>query len=216
MIAAGDFGVRNYISRQRRWQGLWTIVLAAGGARRFGRNKLLVRAGPESLLVRAARQAVALTGSRTIVVLGADSSLLATDLAGLPVRIVVNRRWREGMARSLQAGIGSLPVSARATLVTLADQYAISRHDLWRLASAWASNPRAAAAALVADGPGAPAVLPRSYFPRVMGLEGDRGARSLLLNPDMPVTMVELPAAAYDLDEPGDFRHFRCIRRRLP
>jgi molybdenum cofactor cytidylyltransferase len=216
MIAAGDLGVRNYISRQRRWRGLWTVVLAAGGARRFGRNKLLVRAGPESLLARAARQAVALTGSQTIVVLGADSSLLAAELAGLGVRIVVNRRWREGMARSLQAGIDALPVSARGALVTLADQYAIGRHDLWRLASAWASNPRAAAAALVGDGPGAPAVLPRDYFSRVMTLEGDRGARSLLRDPDAPVTIIELPAAAYDLDERGDFRHFQGIRRRLP
>jgi molybdenum cofactor cytidylyltransferase len=97
----------------------------------------------------------------------------------------------------------------------MADQYAIGSSDLDKLARAWAREPQAAAAAIAGSGPGAPAVLPRSYFPQVMDLQGDRGARSLLRDPDRLVAVVELPAAAHDLDERDDLRRFNRVRRRL-
>lgn len=215
MIAARGPGVRTGMAGHPRLRGLWTIVLAAGAARRFGRNKLLLRAGRESLVVRAARHGMLVSGSRCVVVLGSSASLLARELAGMPVRLVVNRRWREGMAGSLRAGIAALPTSAQAVLVTLADQYAVGPDDLARLAAQWVRKPRAAAAALTEAGPGAPAVLPRSDFWRVMSLQGDRGARSLLREPGAEVATVEMPTAAFDLDDRRDLQHFRIARHRI-
>jgi molybdenum cofactor cytidylyltransferase len=197
-----------------RLRGLWTIVLAAGGAHRFGRNKLLLRAGREPLVVRAARHGALVSGPRCIVVLGANASLLAMELAGMPVRVVVNRRWREGMAGSLKTGIAALPTSAQAVLVTLADQYAVGPDDLAKLAGQWVRKPQAAAAAMVDGGAGAPAILPRRYFWRAMALQGDRGARCLLRRPDAGVTTVEMPAAVYDLDDRQDLQRFQSLRRR--
>jgi CTP:molybdopterin cytidylyltransferase MocA len=49
MIPMRRPGVRLPACGPRRLPDLWTIVLAAGGARRFGRNKLLLQAGGESL-----------------------------------------------------------------------------------------------------------------------------------------------------------------------
>jgi molybdenum cofactor cytidylyltransferase len=198
-----------------RLRGLWTIVMAAGGARRFGRNKLLLRAGGEPLVVRAARHGILVSGSRCVVVLGSNASLLAMELAGMPVRIVVNRRWREGMAGSLQAGIAALPASAQAVLVTLADQYAVGPDDLAMLAGQWVRKPRTAVAARMEGGAGAPAVLPRSYFSRVMSLQGDLGARSLLRGPRMEVATVEMPTAALDLDDRRDLQHLRSVRHPI-
>jgi molybdenum cofactor cytidylyltransferase len=215
MIAAGGSHVRTGLAGHPRLRGLWTIVLAAGGARRFGGNKLLLRAGREPLVARAARHGILVSGSRCVVVLGSNASLLAMELAGMPVRIVVNRRWREGMAGSLQAGIAALPTSAQAALVTLADQYAVGPDDLAKLAGQWIRKPRAAAAARIDGGPGAPAVLPRSYFWRVMSLQGDRGARSLLRGPGAEVATVEMPTAAFDLDNRQDLQRFQGFRHRI-
>lgn len=215
MIAAPGSRVRMDSSARPQVRGLWTIVLAAGGARRFGRNKLLLRVGPDSLLALAVARANWLTGSRCVVILGADATLLRRQLAGRATTVVMNRRWRDGMAGSLQAGIGALPASASAALITLADQYAIGRHDLGQLATVWARDPGSAVAARVEGQAAAPAILPRSYFPRVMELAGDRGARSLLRQPGRAATVLELPMAALDLDEPGDLSRFREMRREL-
>jgi molybdenum cofactor cytidylyltransferase len=215
MIAGRAAFVRPVTAAPARLQGLWAIVLAAGGARRFGRNKLLLRVGGESLLARATRQATRLVGSRCIVVLGADASQLAGELTGHPVRVVVNRHWRSGMAGSLQAGVLALPASARAALVVLADQYAVGADDLLRLALAWARRPQSAAAALVNALPGAPAVLPRSLFAAVLDLQGDRGARHLLRATGRSVSGVEMSAAGYDLDAHHDLPLFRRLGRRI-
>jgi molybdenum cofactor cytidylyltransferase len=193
---------------------LWTVVLAAGGARRLGRHKLLRRIGDGSLLSGSVRRAAALTPGRCVVVLGCAASRLRHELAGLPVRVVVNRGWRHGMAGSLQAGIASLPVTASAALVVLADQYALRLQDLRRLAAAWSREPRRPAAAWFAGRIGAPAILPRAWFPRVAGLTGDAGARSLLRHAAGPTTIVAMPGALPDLDTPEQLEAFRRHARR--
>jgi molybdenum cofactor cytidylyltransferase len=208
-------GVRLPACGPRRLPELWTIVLAGGGASRFGRNKLLLRAGGESLLRRAARLASRLTGPRCLVVLGADASHLGAELAGLDVAVVINRAWRDGMAGSLRAGVGALPASAAAALVLLADQYAVDARDLDRLARAWSRRPRMPAAAVIDGAPGAPAILPRRYFGPVCRLRGDQGARHLLRAGGAGVTPVEMPTASQDLDARGDLHSFRRARRRL-
>lgn len=147
-----------------------------------------------------------------MVVLGAGAGLLRRELDGLTANVVVNRAWRDGIGGSLRMGIAALPASASAALVTLADLYALDGDDLRRLATAWTRRPRKAAAASLAGQAGAPAILPRRLFRQVRDLRGDEGARHLLRAPGEDVTLVDLPAAGHDLDEPGDLRRSRRHR----
>lgn len=214
MIAAPRRGVRGVLQASRPPDGLWTVVLAAGGARRFGRHKLLRRTGRNSLLSLAAGNAAALTQGRCVVVLGCAASRLVRELHGLGVRVVVNRRWRDGMAGSLRTGIAALPSSATAALVVLADQYALDPSDLRRLAVAWCRAPARPAAAWFQGRTGAPAILPRAWFRQVACLEGDEGARTLLRAPGVATTRVAMPAARLDLDVAGQIDDFRRHARR--
>ena len=215
MIAVRRPAVRSPVPGLSRFRELWTVVLAAGGARRFGRNKLLLRMGGESLLRRAVRVAMRVTGPRVLVVLGADASRLAGEVGDLGASIVVNRRWRDGMAGSLRTGVTALPGSARAVLVMLADQYAVGPEDLERLARAWSRTPRTASAADIEGRLGAPAILPRGQLDAVRSLRGDQGARGLLRAAATPVTRVTMPAARPDLDAPDDLAHFRHLCRKV-
>lgn len=214
MIAPPGDAVRGMAPRPAATAGLWAIVLAAGGARRFGRLKLLRRVGSESLLLRAVRGAEAVTGGRCLVVLGCGASRLRGELRGRPVHVVLNRCWREGMASSLQAALCALPASATAAMVVLADQYAIEPEDLRRLARAWSREPMRAAAAAVDGRPAAPAILPRHWFARVKDLRGDEGARRLLRDASPPAVLVPLPAATVDLDTRQELGAFRRMARR--
>jgi molybdenum cofactor cytidylyltransferase len=64
---------------------LWTVVLAAGGSRRLGRPKQLLKHTGRALLLRAVEQAERTTPGRVVVVLGAHAPLLRVvmDRAGL-------------------------------------------------------------------------------------------------------------------------------------
>jgi molybdenum cofactor cytidylyltransferase len=192
----------------------WVVVLAAGGARRFGGPKQLARIGRESLLRRAARVALASGPAGCVIVLGARSARMRVELSGIPARIVVNRKWRQGLAGSLAAGIAALPRSARAALILLADQVAVGPADLALLAAASQSRPRAIIATRADGVLGPPAVLPRSQFRAVRRLRGDTGARELLRDPRRTVIAVELPHAAFDVDRPADMSRIRRPRAR--
>ena len=192
----------------------WVVLLAAGASRRFGGPKQLVRIGGQSLLRRMAECALASRPAGCVVVLGARARRLQRELDGLPVTIVVNRRWRSGLASSLSAGLAALPRHARAALVLLADQARIGPGDLQLLIAAWRTRPRAIVAAYAHGMLLPPAVLPRRLFKDVRRLKGDRGARDWLRDPSRTVIGLEMPNAAEDLDVPADIAALR--RGRAP
>ncbi len=111
------------------------------------------------------------------------------------------------MATSLRAGLAAVPRSAQAALVLLVDQPRVDAAALQRLVAAWRRRPALPAAARYAGNPGVPAVLPRRHWRAVRALRGDEGARALLR--DSPVTLVEMPEAALDVDTPADLLALR-------
>jgi molybdenum cofactor cytidylyltransferase len=191
----------------------WVVLLAAGASRRFGSPKLLARVGAESLLHRAARVALASAPAGCVVVLGAQAVRLSRELRDLAVRIVVNPRWRSGLASSLRAGIAALPASARGALILLADQPLVGPAELELLMTAWR---RAPAAIVTASADGLrrpPVILPRSRFRELRRLRGDRGARALIRGSGRRVIEFELPGAAVDVDRPADLERLHSSLR---
>jgi CTP:molybdopterin cytidylyltransferase MocA len=184
----------------------WVIVLAAGGSRRFGGPKLLARVHGETLLRRAVRAALGSRPAGCVVVLGASARRLGRELRAWPVRAVVNRRWRSGLASSIRAGISALPPEAPAAQLLLADQTGIGPAELALLAAAWRRSPRSIIAARAGDVLGPPAIFPRTTFPQLRRLRGDAGARRLLADPRRGVVEIEMACAAADVDRPSDLR----------
>jgi len=184
--------------------GLYSIVLAAGAARRFGSPKQLVRVSGRPLLHNTVSNAVEITGGATIVVLGAYAAELAPLLGHTPASVLINREWHEGIGSSIRRGVAALPSTCTAVMMVLADQAAVTSQDLQRLVSAWKRQPEYVAAALYSGSTGVPAIFPRSCFGDLSQLRGDRGARRLLQrNPDR-VVRVPMNSAALDIDTPED------------
>jgi molybdenum cofactor cytidylyltransferase len=190
------------------------VLLAAGGSRRLGIPKQLVRYRGRPLLLHAVAAArAALPRAQLIVVVGAETFRLRLVLrrARCGARVVANRRWHEGMATSLHAGLAAVPRTARAAVVLLVDQPRVGPAAIGRLVNAWRLRPSLPAAARYGERVGAPAVLPRRYWPALKTSRGDQGARALLRGAQPP-TLVDIPEAALDIDTPADLLELRAGR----
>jgi molybdenum cofactor cytidylyltransferase len=176
------------------------LVLAAGAATRFGSAKQLAPVNGVPMLRLALNRALSLAGAQVSVVLGAHAGEVAPLLGRLPVNVVVNRQWEEGLSSSIRAGVASVPGSVGGVLLLLADQVGISEGDLQRLCDAWRRNPKSVVAAQYGGGYGVPALFPRSQFALLQSLRGERGARALLRGGALGIVGVSMPSAARDID----------------
>ncbi len=189
-------------------KGLWSLVLAAGGSRRLGYPKQLVRDPVRPIMLGAVDAARSVTPGRVLIVLGAHAlrlrALLARNYHDLS--IIQNTNWENGISTSLLTGVVALPARARGVLVVLTDQPYVSAGSLQRLADAWRRQPGRAVAAGYAGDIGVPAILPRRLWHEIESLEEDVGARALLRSPRSNTRVVDLPEAAYDVDTAADRR----------
>jgi len=183
------------------------IVLAAGGSRRLGTAKQLLQHGRRTLLRRTVEEVVA-TGCRpVVVVLGAEHERMVEELRGLDVSVCVNESWPEGMGTSLARGMSylrELPRAVDRVLVTLCDQPAVDASLLRELLESHARGGRSMTGSAYAATIGVPAVFEGKCFGALEGLQGDRGARSLLRDDGADVTTFPFAAGALDVDRPED------------
>jgi len=175
------------------------VILAAGASRRLGRPKQLVEFDGEPLVHRIAK--VALSACDPVaVVTGAVP--LEGALAALPVALVDNVFWAEGIASSIRAGI-AWATSADAVVLLTCDQVELDSEHLCALIRA--SDGDRLAASRYAGVLGIPAVFPRAFFPVLLALAGDHGAQPLLA----PAVPVDWPQGARDLESAADLRKLR-------
>ena len=174
------------------------VLLAAGGSRRFGAPKQLLRFRGEALVRRAARAALGAGADETLVVVGAHEDEVREAIADLPLRTVANPDWESGLASSLRVGVAG--ARHGSVLVLLADQPHVDAALLASLIEAG----RGGAARVACDYAGTPGV--PAFFAdanELAGLSGDRGARDLLRNAS--VQRIPFPEGAVDIDTEGDW-----------
>lgn len=192
---------------------LYAVVLAAGGSARFGAMKQLLEFDGRSLLRQTTEKAGALLDDRVVVVHGPKASRCQRELAGMPVKHVVNESWETGMASSLRAGVRALPDQCRGVLILLCDQPLIETAHLGQLLDAWAEDTSRIVVAHYGDVHGVPAIIPRRYFDELLNLSGDSGARPLLDAHREELCTVPLEEAGLDIDTQADFE--ALLRGRL-
>jgi molybdenum cofactor cytidylyltransferase len=176
----------------------------------MGRPKQLLPIDGQPM-VRRVTKAVCTAGlAQVVVVLGAHASDVARALEGLPVELVVNDAWREGMSASVRAGLGALRPEIAAALLVLADQPDL-RPELLR---ALVARYRALGAALVAPyyrgRRGNPVLFDRALFAELETVAGDRGGRAVVTRHTADLERVEVDddAVVSDLDTPRDYEGF--------
>lgn len=185
-----------------------TLLLAAGAARRYGALKQLAHIDGVSLVRRAALAALG-SGTPLLVVTGAQAAAVEAELRDLPLTLLHNTQWAEGMGRSLACGACALMAQTDppAVLVQLADQVLIGTDELRLLLREHAAHPEAIIAADHGVTLGPPCLFPAGDLPLLAQLGGDRGARALLQAHAGRLRRIAMPQARFDIDTPEDLQH---------
>jgi len=157
------------------------VILAAGGSSRMGRPKQLLPLAGRPLLQHVVDRASGSELGEVLLVLGAQARRVRAGLE-IPekVRVVEHVEWREGQSSSLRAALAAAHPSSRGALILLGDEPLVPLEAIPLVLDAFRSGEWVAVRAAYAGEPGHPVLLGRELWPRLMALEGDRGAGPLL------------------------------------
>ncbi len=183
------------------------IILAAGEARRFGSPKQLAMIDGTPMIRRVCETALASEAANVIVVLGPHAAAIAATIHDLPVHQVINENWSAGIGSSLKLGlehqIDRFP-QTKTTAIMLADQPLIDADHISQLLST-----TAIAATSYGRDFGVPAAFNSAFFPQLLALNHEHGAKSVIAANLQNTTLIESPCGAFDVDTPADLDRLR-------
>ena len=188
------------------------LLLAAGRSRRFGGDKLCAKLDGRAVVRWSIGALAPLDAIYVVIPPGADAVTQA--LSRLDVRFVVNLGRDEGMASSIRAGIGALPPSVTAVVISLADQPCGSAAVTTALADRWRVGDVDAVVPSYLDGRGHPVLFGRACFPDLLALRGDVGARGVIEGLGARAAIIAVPAPMpVDVDTPAALAALQLARR---
>jgi molybdenum cofactor cytidylyltransferase len=182
------------------------VVLAAGRSTRMGAvNKMIAEIGGKPLVRIAAEQALASKASPVIVVTGHQRDKVEAALKGLNVRFANNSEYAEGLGTSLRTGIAAVPAEADGAVILLGDMPQVDAPLIDKLIAAFDPEKGALVVVPTIEGRrGNPVIWARRFFPQLMAVTGDVGARHIIGDVAESVAEVAVtdPAITVDIDTP--------------
>ncbi len=181
------------------------ILLAAGSAKRFGSQKLLAALPDGRCVVSASAETLLAGAGRVIAVTRRDEKLMRVlDDSGC--QIVVNERADEGMGTSIAAGVRATP-DADGWIVALGDMPYVRAETIAAVKAALA-NGASVVVPSCAGKRGHPVGFSRAHFAALSALEGDAGARAVVMANAASVVVIETGDSGVfaDIDVPADLQ----------
>jgi len=163
------------------------VLLAAGQSSRFGGNKLLADFGGRPVVCRAMEAVRELAPVRRVIVTGNEEIAALAKTYGFAV--ISNRQPELGLSRSIHLGVESM-ADLDAVLLLTGDQPLLTGKTLKRLCSQFKDGEKGIACLRDGTHSGNPAILSNRYFPKLLALEGDCGAKGILRANEQDLTVV--------------------------
>ncbi len=185
------------------------ILLAAGGSSRLGRPKQLLPLGERTLVEVVADQALRSQARRVTVVLGAQADRLIPLLEKLELSVCLNPAWESGLGCSIRVGMEHLLNMSRprpqAVVCLAVDQPLVTSQTIDGLIKEAVASQARIVASSYAGTVGVPALFQAFFFPQLLQLDGDQGARSLIHQHRSQVKLFPFPEGAVDIDTEKDY-----------
>ena len=177
----------------------------------MGTPKQLLPIQGISLLQHLSKMAIASMCDPVLVVLGANAQQIRPEIEDLPLRIIENQHWQAGMGTSISSGLGSLlerEPALNAVLILVCDQPFVSTSLIDRIVEVYKSDSHQIVATGYLEAVGVPALFSDRYFPELLKLDADSGARRIIQKYLHETYIIDFPKGAIDLDTPDQYQVF--------
>lgn len=193
---------------------LGVVILSAGAATRMGKAKMLLPYDGQTILGHIIEEVQALNPAITCLVTGKYTAEIETVINVNSLEMVPFDNWQAGMSASIQFGLSSIlekQTNIDAVLFVVSDQPFLDRQLLFRMLDTFQQSGKGIVAAQYQQQFGTPVLFSKSYFPEIMLLEGDRGAKKLVEKQLEDVVLVDFPLGALDIDTAEDYARFQQL-----
>lgn len=179
------------------------VLLAAGNSKRIGSSKQLLPWADSTLLGNAVKIIRSTNAYKVFVVLGAykDEIIEKVDLS--ETIVLVNENWEQGMGSSIALAVEEINQNHSdidGVLFTLADQPFISNTHLITIIELHLKEKQSILITKREQYRGIPALFPRKFFPELMLLSNDEGAKQIVTNNKTQVIEVLTQDGTDDID----------------
>lgn len=185
------------------------VVLAAGGSKRLGQPKQLVRIDGESLVRRAVVAARDGGCGAIVVIAGELMSEIERESLGTPAVVIHNADWRRGVGTSIATCVRAIAATneeLQFVMILACDQPFVSGEVVRALIDAQRTSGKPIVASTYANTIGIPALFDRSCFAALVALSGDAGAKRIIESRRSEVAIIPFEAGAIDIDTPADLQ----------
>lgn len=188
---------------------LCTLILAAGTSSRLGMPKQLIRIGNKTLLEKSIEAALGAGSDKIFVVLGSSFEEISKSISHMPVRIIENTDYKEGLGSSIKTGMKSINKQDDydAVLILMCDQLHVTSSHLHNLIKEYKSKPGSIVATAYNDTEeGVPVIFDKVYFSQLKDLTSDSGAKHIIRQNPEKKKLVRFSEATFDIDTPEDLK----------
>ena len=180
------------------------ILLAAGNSKRYGNKNKLVEKFKDKHLIQHIRDTLlkVFDPSELLVILGHDSKIIRDLIDNKDIRIIINKKYKNGIGTSISLAIQHLEINIQGAMIIPADMPLISAEDLIKLEKEFiVHNCEKVVLPKYKYKIGNPVILPKSYFAILKNLKEDFGAKSQIKENDIVKVDCNI-GTVFDVDSP--------------
>jgi len=180
------------------------LILAAGTASRMGEIKQLLPYKETFMVDHVIKNAQEVVED-VYVVLGANAEIIEQKLQNNNVKKITNQHYKKGLSSSIICGVKTL-LDYDAILICLADQPKIDVAYYKELIAVFKESSDVIVASRYEGFNGVPAIFPKSYYSKLLELNGDKGAKHLLNSKLNFIKTIASSEKLLDIDTPEDYK----------
>ncbi len=186
------------------------VILAAGGSGRLGKPKQLLTYQDKTFLEIVSDAALETGFKPVVVVLGAYADDILKQQKQPGITYIVNDSWQDGMSSSISAGISAIlgkQKDLENIIIAVADQVFITSKVFESLVEKQAKTGKNIIASSYAQTVGTPALFNKKYFDQLISLNGDTGAKNILMQHPDDTETITFEEGNIDIDTETDYNN---------